>query len=111
MKLYTLNSNIIFLEKGILSLQYLDTDHHWADTVTKPLAKIDSSVIRKSKHGHPEYSNFQCEICQNQNVCDFILNIQTFNLCSLSKILNNDNYSLRNYLDQKIPSSEVIQIR
>ena len=31
-----------YIQKGILTLKFIDTDHQWADVFTNPFLKIDS---------------------------------------------------------------------
>ena len=37
-----------YVQKGILSLKFIDTDHQWADIFTKPLAKDRFKFILKN---------------------------------------------------------------
>ena len=37
-----------YVQKGVLSLKFVDTDHHWADIFTKPLAEVRFNFIMKN---------------------------------------------------------------
>ena len=42
-----------YVQKGILSLKFIDTDHQWADIFTKPLAEDRLKFIMKNLNVDP----------------------------------------------------------
>ena len=41
-----------YVQKGILEIKFIDTDHQWADIFTKPLAEDRFNFIRKNLNFH-----------------------------------------------------------
>ena len=41
-----------YIQKGVFDIQYVDTDHQWADIFTKPLSEDRFTLIRKHLSMH-----------------------------------------------------------
>ena len=47
-----------YVQKGVISLKFIDTDHQWDDIFTKPLLKIDSHLF---------WNTWKLKIAQNKS--------------------------------------------
>ena len=41
-----------YVQKGVLDIQFIDTDHQWADIFTKPLTEERFDFIKKNLNMH-----------------------------------------------------------
>ena len=41
-----------YVQKGVLDIQFIDTDHQWADIFTKPLTVERFNFIKKNMNMH-----------------------------------------------------------